>query len=171
MSVFGLGEEISTTQGDVQMDSLLTDRDLEILATKLPDVLRTRPLREWLELLWANEVAALPVGIPGEALDDDQVRYAGIVAGLDDPVLGPIEVVGPCILLSETPGRISRAGAPPRRGRRGGADARMGFGRAAGGATTARHWPARSTVSTSSSSPRSSLRRTATACSPTSAPR
>ncbi len=109
MSVFGLGEEISTTQGDVQMDSLLTDRDLEILATKLPDVLRTRPLREWLELLWANEVAALPVGIPGEALDDDQVRYAGIVAGLDDPVLGPIEVVGPCILLSETPGRISRA--------------------------------------------------------------
>ena len=95
------------------MDSLLTDREMEVLEGKLPDILRTRPLKEWLDLLWANEVAALPVGIPGEALDDDQVRHAGIVTAIDDPVLGPIEVVGPCILLSETPGtcRARRAGA------------------------------------------------------------
>jgi crotonobetainyl-CoA:carnitine CoA-transferase CaiB-like acyl-CoA transferase len=106
MEVFGLGDEISKTEGSVQMDSLLTDHDLEVLETKLPDIIRTRPLHEWLQLLWANEVAALPVGIPGEALDDDQVRFAGIVAALDDPALGPIEVVGPCVLLSASPGSI-----------------------------------------------------------------
>ncbi len=107
MEVFGLDGEISKMQGTVQMDSLLTDREVEVLATRLPAIMRTRPRQEWLERLWAHEVAALPVGRPGEALDDDQVRYAGIVRTLDDPVLGPIEVVGPCALLSETPGAIA----------------------------------------------------------------
>ena len=74
--------------------------------------------RSGCELLWANEVAALPVGIPGEALDDDQVRHAGIVAALDDPELGPIEVVGPSVLLSASPGRDRRPGADARRRRR-----------------------------------------------------
>jgi crotonobetainyl-CoA:carnitine CoA-transferase CaiB-like acyl-CoA transferase len=107
MEVFGLGQEISKTQGSVQMDSLLTDRDMELLASKLPDIVRTRPVAEWLQLLWSNEVAALPIGLPGEALDDEQVRYAGIVAEIDDPALGRIELVGPCALMSETPGRIA----------------------------------------------------------------
>ena len=107
IAVFGLGDEISKTQGDVQMASLLTDREMEILATRLPEILRTRPRQEWLELLWANEVAALPVGRPGEALDDEQVRYAGIIGAIDDPAIGTIEVVGPCALLSETPGAIA----------------------------------------------------------------
>ena len=106
MEVFGLGGEVSKMQGAVQMASLLTDRDLEILETRMPDIMRTKSRQEWLELLWANQVAALPVGRPGEALDDDQVRYAGIVAALDDPDLGPIEVVGPSIVLSATPGAI-----------------------------------------------------------------
>jgi crotonobetainyl-CoA:carnitine CoA-transferase CaiB-like acyl-CoA transferase len=111
IKLFGLDGEISKMQGDVQMASLLTDREMEILAHRLPEILRTRPRQEWLELLWADEVAALPVGRPGEALDDTQVRYAGIVETLDDPVLGTIEVVGPCALLSETPGAV--AGAAP----------------------------------------------------------
>ena len=68
------------------MDSLLTDRDLEILdlqaARHHADRARSP---SGCELLWANEVAALPIGLPGEALDDDQVRYAGIVAEIDDP--------------------------------------------------------------------------------------
>ena len=101
MEVFGLGQEISKTQGSVQMDSLLTDRDMEILASKLPDIVRARPMAEWLQLLWANEVAALPIGIPGEALDDEQVRYAGIVSEIDDPALGRIEVVGPTVAVGD----------------------------------------------------------------------
>ncbi len=107
MEVFGLDGEVSKTEGSVQMSSLLTDRDLDVLATKLPDIMRSRPREEWLERLWANQVAALPVGEPGEALDDDQIRHAGIVVALDDPDLGPIEVVGPAILLSETPGHVT----------------------------------------------------------------
>ncbi len=112
MDVFGLGDEVSRMQGDVQMASLLTDRDLEILETKLPEIVRAKPMAEWLALLWANEVAALPIGVPGEALDDDQVRHAGIVASIDDPALGPIETVGPTVLLSVAPGAIS--GPAPR---------------------------------------------------------
>ncbi|MET0324841.1 MAG: CoA transferase, partial [Ilumatobacteraceae bacterium] len=106
MEVFGLGDEVSKMQGNVQMSSLLTDHDLDVLDTKLPDIVRSRPRQEWLELLWANQVAALPVGQPGEALDDDQVRHAGIVTTLDDPDLGSIEVVGPSILLSASPGEV-----------------------------------------------------------------
>ncbi len=112
MEVFGLGDEVSKMQGDVQMSSLLTDRDLEIMEERLPGILRGKTRAEWLELLWSNEIAALPVGEPGEALDDDQVRHAGIVATLDDPALGEIEVVGPTILMSDTPGAIS--GPAPR---------------------------------------------------------
>lgn len=107
MEVFGLGEEVSKMEGSVQMSSLLTDHDLDVLATELPDIMRSRPRDEWLEHLWANQVAALPVGEPGEALDDAQIRHAGIVVRLDDPDLGPIDVVGPAILLSETPGCVS----------------------------------------------------------------
>jgi crotonobetainyl-CoA:carnitine CoA-transferase CaiB-like acyl-CoA transferase len=107
MEVFGLGDEVSKMEGAVQMSSLLTDRDLEILSTRLPDIMRSRPRREWLEALWANQVAARPVGRPGEALDDDQVRHAGIVATLDDPDLGRIEVVGPTVLMADSPGAIS----------------------------------------------------------------
>jgi crotonobetainyl-CoA:carnitine CoA-transferase CaiB-like acyl-CoA transferase len=106
MAVFGLADEVTKTEGDVQMASLLTDRDLHILETRLPEIMRGKPLEEWLELLWANEVAALPIGMPGEALDDNQVRHAGIVAAIDDPALGSIETVGPCVLLSESPGAI-----------------------------------------------------------------
>ena len=106
MEVFGLGDEVSKMEGSVQMSSLLTDRDLEIMEQRLPDILRSRPSEEWLHDLWDHQVAALPVGQPGEALDDDQVRHAGIVAALDDPALGPIEVVGPPVLLSATPGAI-----------------------------------------------------------------
>ncbi|HUF99299.1 MAG TPA: CoA transferase, partial [Ilumatobacter sp.] len=107
MNVFGLGDVVSKMEGNVQMSSLLTDHDLKVIQDRLPDIMRSRPLQEWLELLWENQVAALPVGNPGEALDDPQVRYAGIVAALDDPVLGPIEVVGPTVLLSESPGAIA----------------------------------------------------------------
>ena len=107
MEVFGLGDEISKMQGAVQMSSLLTDRDLEIMEERLPGILRSRPSEEWLHLLWEHQVAALPVGEPGEALDDEQVRYAGIVDVLDDPALGTIEVVGPAVLLSATPGAIA----------------------------------------------------------------
>ena len=35
------------------------------------------------------------------------MRHAGIVDALDDPALGPIEVVGPAVLLSATPGAIA----------------------------------------------------------------
>ncbi len=107
MVVFGLADEISKTEGEVQMASLLSDRDLEILETRLPDILRSRSRDEWLGLLWGAEVAALPVGQPGEALDDPQTRHAGIVASLDDPELGSIELLGPTIAFAASPGAIA----------------------------------------------------------------
>jgi crotonobetainyl-CoA:carnitine CoA-transferase CaiB-like acyl-CoA transferase len=112
MEVFGLGDRVSKTQGLVQMASLLTDEDLEILSSELPVIMKSRPVQEWLELLWSAQVAALPIGEPGEALDDDQARHAGVIARLDDPELGSVEIVGPTVLMSKSPGRIS--GPAPR---------------------------------------------------------
>ena len=51
-------------------------------------------------------MACLPVQPPGTVFDDDQIRHAGIMHRLDDPELGPIEVVGPVIKLSRSPGAV-----------------------------------------------------------------
>ena len=112
MEVFGLGDLVTKQSGDVQMSSLLTDADLEIMAARLPDIMRTRTVDEWLEVLWANQIAALPVGQPGESLDDAQVRHAGVVVEIDDPVLGRIETLGPTVLMSASPGGIDFPARP-----------------------------------------------------------
>ena len=108
MDVFGLGDEISKTQGSVQMDSLLTDRDLEILATKLPDILRTRPV--------AGVAAAAcgrtrsppcPSASPAKRSTTSRSATPASSPSLDDPALGRSRWSDRRALLSETPGRIS----------------------------------------------------------------
>lgn len=107
MDVLGLGAEVTKQQGAVQMSSFLTERDMEIIEAKVPGIFLTRTRDEWLELFWSNQIAALPVHQPGEVLDDAQVRHAGIVASVQDPALGAIEMVGPTVLLSASPGGIA----------------------------------------------------------------
>ncbi|HVU73939.1 MAG TPA: CoA transferase [Mycobacteriales bacterium] len=109
MRVFGLDHLIAPAQGPIDMASDLSDDEVAVLRDRLPAILRSRTRDEWLRLLWSNEIAALPIQAPGLVLDDDQVRYAGVVVGLTDPELGDIEVVGPVVGLSETPGAVQGA--------------------------------------------------------------
>lgn len=51
-------------------------------------VFRTRPRDEWLEEMWANDVACQPALAMGEIYRDEQARLNGYVLEVDDPVLG-----------------------------------------------------------------------------------
>lgn len=105
MRAFGLDDRISPADGPVEMASEMTAEEVEILRTELPRIIRSKPADEWLELLWKSEVAALPLQPPGESFDDPQVRHNGLIESIEDPELGPIDVVGPPIRMSATPGR------------------------------------------------------------------
>ncbi len=63
---------------------------------------------EWLEDIWANEIAGLPVNPPTVVFDDDQVVHNQLVPTIDDAELGP----------HRGRGRRSTSPAPPRRATR-----------------------------------------------------
>jgi crotonobetainyl-CoA:carnitine CoA-transferase CaiB-like acyl-CoA transferase len=111
MKAFGLDGVISPADGPIETASELTDGDLEILADRLPPLFRSKPARYWMERLWAHEVACLPLQAPGLVFDDEQIRHAGVMTAVDDPELGPIEIVGAVIRFSDSPGGV-RGPAP-----------------------------------------------------------
>jgi len=112
MKVLGLQGQISEATGPVESACPLTDEDLQII-DRIPEIFATRPSTEWLDEIWRNEIAALPENEPAVVFDDDQVRHNGLVRQIDDPDLGPIDVVAPPIKLSRTPARTTGdLGAP-----------------------------------------------------------
>jgi len=110
MKVLGIDGEMSVAHGKVEAATPLTDHDLVVLA-RLPEVFATRPAAAWLEEIWANEIAALPVTRPTEVFDDGQVRHNGLIRTVEDPDLGSIEVVATPIKLTRSPAR--RTDNPP----------------------------------------------------------
>jgi crotonobetainyl-CoA:carnitine CoA-transferase CaiB-like acyl-CoA transferase len=114
MKLLGLDDRIPPASG-LELGSTLTDDEAEVLATELAPSFASRGRREWLDLLQAADVAALPVNRPGEVYFDDHVRIAGFVGEIDDPGLGPVLRVAPPIRrLAEQP-REPGADARPRR--------------------------------------------------------
>jgi crotonobetainyl-CoA:carnitine CoA-transferase CaiB-like acyl-CoA transferase len=113
MELFGLADDISNVDAAVETSTLLTDHDLDVLGERLPEIFHTRPADEWLHACWTHEVACLPVQPPGVVFDDEQIRFAGIMRHLEDPHLGSVDVVGPVISLSASPGHV-RGPAPER---------------------------------------------------------
>jgi crotonobetainyl-CoA:carnitine CoA-transferase CaiB-like acyl-CoA transferase len=111
MKLLGIDDRISPVTTPVESASPLTEADLEVLK-ELPDIFEMRKSTEWLEAIWANEIAALPVLAPGEVFDDPQVVHNGLIRKIDDPELGPITVVGPPVALSASPAMLT---APSRR--------------------------------------------------------
>jgi crotonobetainyl-CoA:carnitine CoA-transferase CaiB-like acyl-CoA transferase len=101
MQVFDLTDRISVVgQGPT---AELTDADLDVLSNALPDIVASRPLEHWLEELWKNRIACLPVLAPGAFFDDDQIRHAGVIQTVKHSDRGSIDVVGPTISLSRSP--------------------------------------------------------------------
>lgn len=102
MKLVGLDERVSPVTGPVESATPLTPEDLEILQ-ELHEIFASRPSAEWLEEIWANEVAALPVLAPGEVFDDPQVLHNEVVRIIEDPDHGPITVVASPIRMDKSP--------------------------------------------------------------------
>ena len=76
----------------------------------LAGMLRTRPRQEWLDELWAHDVAVQPALAFGQVLHDEQARQNAYVVEVDDPELGPVTMPGNP--LTTTPPCVVRGPAP-----------------------------------------------------------
>jgi crotonobetainyl-CoA:carnitine CoA-transferase CaiB-like acyl-CoA transferase len=77
------------------------------LMAKLGEIFRTRPSREWLDVLLAHGVPVGPIYRIDEMFDDPQVRHLGMATPLAHPQLGDIALVAQPVDLSRTPARVA----------------------------------------------------------------
>jgi crotonobetainyl-CoA:carnitine CoA-transferase CaiB-like acyl-CoA transferase len=71
-------------------------------------VLKTRPVREWVDRLTQLGVPSGPINNVDQVLEDPQVLHREMVVNLDHPRLGSVKSIGCPIKLSETPARLDR---------------------------------------------------------------
>lgn len=100
MEVLGVGEHFQTVTGKVEMAVPMNEEEFRIARHEVPAIWKTRPRDEWLELLRARDVAVVPVLRPGEILDHEQVRHAGLVMDMPDAEFGILRQVAPVIKFS-----------------------------------------------------------------------
>jgi crotonobetainyl-CoA:carnitine CoA-transferase CaiB-like acyl-CoA transferase len=102
MNLLGFGDGIREVKGALEMSVPLDDDEYHITRHLAPEVFKTRPRQEWVELFHAHDLAALPVLHPGEILRDEQVRFAGVVIDLEGPGGRALQAAGPVIAFSES---------------------------------------------------------------------
>lgn len=105
MDVLGLGDRVRAVEGALEMSVPLDDEEYEVTRHVAPEVFKTRPRAEWIELFHAADLAALPVLRPGEILEDEQVVFADAVMELagDD---GPLRAAGAVIAFRGSPAGV-----------------------------------------------------------------
>ncbi len=77
----------------------------------LGPIVRQRTTAEWAEIMEAFALPYSPINTIDQVVRDRNVRYRGMIAEIDQPALGPIEIAGSPFHLSETPGTV-RSPAP-----------------------------------------------------------
>jgi crotonobetainyl-CoA:carnitine CoA-transferase CaiB-like acyl-CoA transferase len=86
----------------------LTDPDaVAFAAPLLEEAMASRPREEWLELLARADIPAQPVQTRTEYLASSLVRHNQLMATIDDPHRGPVDMPGVPLLLEAIPGRIA----------------------------------------------------------------
>ncbi len=83
----------------------------DVLIPMLRQVLVSRPTAEWIALLEAAGVPCGPINTLAQVFEDPQVKHRGMVASLDHPLAGKVDLVANPIHFSETP--VSYDRAPP----------------------------------------------------------
>jgi len=86
----------------------------EILVPMLKANLASRPSAQWIEMLEAVGVPCGPINNLAQVFDNPQIRHRGMVAHMDHPVSGSVDVLANPIRLSETPVTYDRP--PPQLG-------------------------------------------------------
>jgi crotonobetainyl-CoA:carnitine CoA-transferase CaiB-like acyl-CoA transferase len=114
MDVLGVGDRFREIHGESEMGAPLDDDEFHVARQVVPTLWASRPRAEWLAMLAARDIAAVPVLRPGEVLAHEQVREAGLTVEIDDPDLGRVRQVGPPIRFSATPAAVP--GPAPRVG-------------------------------------------------------
>ncbi len=69
------------------------------LTAIVAEIMRQKPLNEWLEILEAGDIPSAPVHTVAEALQDPHTLARGMVRTLNDPRAGPVQVLGRPIKL------------------------------------------------------------------------
>jgi len=106
---------------DLLVDPRLQGNPLSFGAPELRTLVRgeldpmfvRRTTAEWLEILRAADVPCGPLASRDQALTDPEARALGLVAAVDDPVLGSTWQPAEPALFSDTPAPIPRAASLP----------------------------------------------------------
>ena len=89
-----------------------TAEDAQAYEDLLWEAMRTRTLEEWLPILRADKDIAFEAAVTSEeGLDHPQVVHNAEVVTVEDPTLGPVQMIGPIARFSAAPSRV-RALAP-----------------------------------------------------------
>ncbi|WP_157218290.1 CaiB/BaiF CoA-transferase family protein [Flavisphingomonas formosensis] len=102
MDVLGFGDRVQAIKG-AEMAVPLTDDEYHIARVEIFDAFKQKPRDEWIRLLHAADVAALPVLEPAEVLLDDQVEFVGQRIALDDPDFGTVYQAAPALQFINSP--------------------------------------------------------------------
>src|SRR6266699_1044626 len=92
----------------------LRSKNRAALNAAIAEKTRTRPSREWIDILNVAGVPCGPIYKMNEVFEDPQVRHLGMAADVRHPKLGDIQVVNQPVELSRTPSHIRYA--TPERG-------------------------------------------------------
>lgn len=81
------------------------------LIPRLRQVMESRPCAAWIEMLEAAGVPCGPINTLDQVFDNPQIKHRGMVAAVDHPLAGSVDLVANPIRFSETP--IGYERAPP----------------------------------------------------------
>ena len=81
---------------------------IDELLPRIRDILRTKPQKEWLEILTKARLNAVPVNEMADLVVDPQARAMGYVLDVDDPDYGKVTVPGIPVRLLKTPAKVTR---------------------------------------------------------------
>jgi len=86
----------------------------EELIGELERIFKSKPTLFWIEELEKAGVPAAPILTVGQVLNDEHVRYRGMVLEIEHPEAGVMKMLGTPLKMSETPGMVRSP--PPTKG-------------------------------------------------------
>ncbi len=96
----------------------LRNRNVDALKSEIEAVLKTRPVKHWMEVMDTAGIPAGPINDIAEAVGHRQAAARNMVVELDDPVAGRMKFIGNPLKISGYPDPSTRPPAPDLDGNR-----------------------------------------------------